>query len=635
MSTTSSNGLVSVGNSSSAVSRVIERSLRIREVEQLLSTSLTTTSHSAAAIAMVSSPDKYLPLKRRRDCDNSSVCSHGINSISNSFEEGLLVISKFQIQNEFQSSLNNNSISAATTTTLVTDHETTLKQPKLLSDANKNHQDHPNTLDIKATLSTASLTNNASIMEIDEDEEEEDIFSNLPSTPRHSKDQNSVCPTQSTPSPNKSNPAGSSLTLTLPSPSFLPPSPFSAYVRVNINTNHNATSNTAACTSLSRLTRQVVANNRGAPVAPPRTYNRVQVHVYDLIHRETVLETPWCDFPIGQCFNTLNDGMHCLGTGAYHAGIEVNGLEYAFGSNPVQGQSGVFICPPKQSPGYQYRTTLDLGQLETTRRQWILVPINISTTESSTTMLDANTITTNTAANADSSFTSLDDSVDETESLHARSETCLSPPTAAITRKRWVKQQQPQPTAITSLSPQQQQGNVTYQYREVKSFVDGKVILKEMAKEYMGVDYDILRKNCCTFVKDACLRLGATEDSIPKWFTNLAETGVLTEDAVNTVDGYVFSPIRRILAEHCSEEELKVKVILADSTHLNTTHSQDFVAPGGFEIIALSSPCANDSNGDYGGLRSVLVEEITQLRDFSAANDGNTIGIRTTVSWAY
>jgi len=89
------------------------------------------------------------------------------------------------------------------------------------------------------------------------------------------------------------------------------------------------------------------------------------------------------------------------------------------------------------------------------------------------------------------------------------------------------------------------------------------------------------------------------------------------------------------LAEHCSEEELKVKVILADSTHLNNAHSQDFVAPGGFEIIALSSPRANDSNGDYGGLRSVLVEEITQLRDFSAANDGNTIGIRTTVSWAY
>lgn len=621
-----------MGNSSSAVSRVIERSLRIREVEQLLSTSLISTSHSTAATEMISSPDKYLPLKRRRDADSSSICSNGGNSIRSSFEEGLLVISKFQIQNELQRSLHDSSVTAANTTTFVSNHATTLKQPNIGSNVNKHHQDHPTTVDIQATLSTASLTNNGSIMEIDEEEEEEDIFSDLPSTPQQKKDQNCFCPAQSTPTPNKSN----SLTHMSPSPNSFPPSPFSSCIRGNINTNLNATSNTAACTSLSRLTRQVVANNRGAPVAPPRTFNRVQVHVYDLIHRETVLETPWCDFPIGQCFNTLNDGMHCLGTGAYHVGIEVNGLEYAFGSNPVQGQSGVFVCPPRQSPGYQYRTTLDLGQLETIRRQWILVPINISTTESSTT-LDANNISTNTTANADISFYSLDDSQDETESLHAMSETCLSPSTSAITRKRWVKQQQPQPTAITSQSPQQQQqqGNVTYQYREVKSFVDGKVILKEMAKEYMGVDYDILRKNCCTFVKDACLRLGATEDSIPKWFTNLAETGVLTEDAVNTVDGYVFSPIRRILAEHCSEEELKFKVILADSSYLTAAHSQDFVAPGGFEIIALSSPCATDNNGDSGGLRSVYVEEITQLRDFSTSNDADAIGIRTTVSWAY
>jgi hypothetical protein len=56
--------------------------------------------------------------------------------------------------------------------------------------------------------------------------------------------------------------------------------------------------------------------------------------------------------------------------------------------------------------------------------------------------------------------------------------------------------------------------------------------MKQMALEYMGSDYDILRKNCCTFARDACLRLGVPEDDIPTWFGNLAKSGALTQDAV-------------------------------------------------------------------------------------------------------
>ncbi len=52
--------------------------------------------------------------------------------------------------------------------------------------------------------------------------------------------------------------------------------------------------------------------------------NRIKLHVYDLIAQETVMQLPWgCHFPIGQCFNALNSGLHTLGTGAYHVGIEV------------------------------------------------------------------------------------------------------------------------------------------------------------------------------------------------------------------------------------------------------------------------------------------------------------------------
>jgi hypothetical protein len=55
----------------------------------------------------------------------------------------------------------------------------------------------------------------------------------------------------------------------------------------------------------------------------------------------------------------------------------------------------------------------------------------------------------------------------------------------------------------------------------------------------MGVDYDLLRKNCCTFALDACLRLGANEEDIPSWFRNAAQVGAQAEDTMNNVDNTV------------------------------------------------------------------------------------------------
>jgi len=54
--------------------------------------------------------------------------------------------------------------------------------------------------------------------------------------------------------------------------------------------------------------------------------NEVKIHVYDLLAKDSLVEVPYlgCNFPIGQCFKTLNDGCHKLGTGAYHVGIEVS-----------------------------------------------------------------------------------------------------------------------------------------------------------------------------------------------------------------------------------------------------------------------------------------------------------------------
>ena len=85
--------------------------------------------------------------------------------------------------------------------------------------------------------------------------------------------------------------------------------------------------------------------------------NEVKIHVYDLLTKDSLVEVPYfnCQFPIGQCFRIVNSGCHTLGTGAYHVGVEINGVEYAFGANNIIGMSGIFTCVPKESPGYEYR----------------------------------------------------------------------------------------------------------------------------------------------------------------------------------------------------------------------------------------------------------------------------------------
>ena len=75
--------------------------------------------------------------------------------------------------------------------------------------------------------------------------------------------------------------------------------------------------------SLMRLSRQVRLGRRGQ-MPSDKQFNRVMIHVYDLIASETIVKLPWgCDFPLGQCFNMVNSGLHMMGTGAYHVGVEV------------------------------------------------------------------------------------------------------------------------------------------------------------------------------------------------------------------------------------------------------------------------------------------------------------------------
>lgn len=207
------------------------------------------------------------------------------------------------------------------------------------------------------------------------------------------------------------------------------------------------------------IRRSSAVPRRGPKLQTPTTAtNSVRIHVYDLLPKDAEIELfSWgCHVPIGQCFVTMNDGLHALGSGAYHVGVEVNGVEFAYGANDVPSLSGVFTCHPRSSPGYQYRTTLDFGD-------------RIS-------------------------------------------------------------------------SEPRGDGNV----------YDGQQIMQGMAREYLGCDYDLLRRNCCTFARDACLRLGVTEDEIPSWFLHLSSAGAEAHDAMTNfqeaaVDRGV-EPLKRMLS---------------------------------------------------------------------------------------
>lgn len=271
-----------------------------------------------------------------------------------------------------------------------------------------------------------------------------------------------------------------------------------------------------------RVSRQV----RSRP--PPRR-NRVLLHIYDLIHDETVMLLPFgLTFPLGQCFSACNSGLHALGTGAYHCGVEVNNIEYAYGSSPVEGTSGVFTCIPKHSPGYQYRTTLDFGARSVRRCSWV------------------------------------------------------------------------EPKGSES------------GYEE-DSFLDGGEIMKKMASQYLGVHYDLLRKNCCTFARDACLRLGVKEEEIPTWFMNLADAGAATQDVAKMS----IIPITTMLSMMEEEE-------------VGSSEYQEECETG-FEVIAKrSDACVDRTKMDVVKVLGSVDLEKHQDDDIDVS-----LALRRTLSWQY
>lgn len=81
-----------------------------------------------------------------------------------------------------------------------------------------------------------------------------------------------------------------------------------------------------------------------------RKDNSIKLHIYDLLTNETYMQVGWgCEFPIGQCFNAMNDGLHALGTGAYHCGIEVRHV-FLYFKMLLISLVDEFLTPPPPRP---------------------------------------------------------------------------------------------------------------------------------------------------------------------------------------------------------------------------------------------------------------------------------------------
>jgi hypothetical protein len=137
--------------------------------------------------------------------------------------------------------------------------------------------------------------------------------------------------------------------------------------------------------------------------------------------------------------------------------------------------------------------------------------------------------------------------------------------------------------------------------------------MKEMAKEYLGVDYDLLRRNCCTFARDACVRLGIREDEIPSWFMNLADAGAATQD----VAFMTLLPITSMLS--CQDNDDDDDSFLEAGTEESQT---------GFEVIA------KRKEGQKTAMEIVKVVDALEMEP-PTTNDKRQIGVRRTLSWAY
>lgn len=64
----------------------------------------------------------------------------------------------------------------------------------------------------------------------------------------------------------------------------------------------------------------------------------------------------------------INGYAYWLGLGVYHSGVQVHGVEYAFGAHEHE-TTGIFEVEPKQCPGFTYRKSILIGRTNLSPRE--------------------------------------------------------------------------------------------------------------------------------------------------------------------------------------------------------------------------------------------------------------------------
>ncbi|KAL3838567.1 hypothetical protein ACJIZ3_023158 [Penstemon smallii] len=59
----------------------------------------------------------------------------------------------------------------------------------------------------------------------------------------------------------------------------------------------------------------------------------------------------------------INGYAYWLGLGIYHSGVQVHGVEYAFGAHE-HSTTGIFEVEPKQCPGFTFRRSILIGRTD-------------------------------------------------------------------------------------------------------------------------------------------------------------------------------------------------------------------------------------------------------------------------------
>ena len=53
-----------------------------------------------------------------------------------------------------------------------------------------------------------------------------------------------------------------------------------------------------------------------------------------------------------------------IGFGLYHSGVEINGIEYAYGGNKESSDTGVFLSEPRKAESYTYFKSFKIGNAD-------------------------------------------------------------------------------------------------------------------------------------------------------------------------------------------------------------------------------------------------------------------------------